>query len=336
MKEQYKIFVAIPFDTATRHQYDTLLARQVIQGRYPERNIEFVFGDKILGPSTRLSRIETFRAQNQSIHEQFTDRILESDLIIADVTHGNENVYFELGIAMLQNKNTLRVTGGTSSKVAFDIRDHGVGTYRNANDLCDLITTYLDTFFEIKKLPLSEEAGPSYCRECLNEPVTIVGTNKADRLNDLNVLQQDCVNFRMRDGAVEAEFQITDSKDESDWFGIFFRGNARKHGHIYEDLMLGSYLALLRRTGEARIVEYPGARPIKDSKRRASEDRETHILRVEVENNEAEIFVDGEIFIKTSELWNQAFGRVVFGAYRSVVNVHAAHMVCRDTIEENK
>jgi hypothetical protein len=336
MKKDYTIFVAIPFDAATKNQYESLFNKGEIQARFPDHRIKFVFGDGMIGPSQRLSAIDTFRAQNRSIHDQFTRKILESDLLIADITHGNENVYFELGIALMQNKNTLRVTGGPLSKVAFDLQGHDVKTYRSANELRDVIIVYLDTFFDIKKLALAETAGPSYCRECLDKPVTIIGTNKEDRENDLNVLQQDCLDFRMRDGAVEAEFKITSSETKQDWFGIFFRGKAQEHGHIYEDLMLGSYLALLRKNGIARIVEYPGARVIEDSKRIASRDKRTHKLRVEVENNEAVVFVDGEEFINTSKLWNQSFGRVVLGAYRSTVTIYSAHMVCRDTIEEFK
>lgn len=99
----------------------------------------------------------------------------------------------------MQNKNTLRVTGGSPSKLGFDIRDHTVATYKDRNDLRDLIKAYLDTFFFIKKLPLSEKAESSYCREVLDQPFTIIGTEKEDRRSDLNILPGQYLDFRMRD-----------------------------------------------------------------------------------------------------------------------------------------
>lgn len=50
MKEQHRIFVAIPFDAPTRCLYEALLESGEIQSHYPGHKIIFEFGDKVIGP----------------------------------------------------------------------------------------------------------------------------------------------------------------------------------------------------------------------------------------------------------------------------------------------
>jgi len=47
----------------------------------------------------------------------------------------------------------------------------------------------------------------------------------ADRQKDLNILQGNCLAFRMRDGAVEVEFEFLSTNGTEDWFSILVRGD---------------------------------------------------------------------------------------------------------------
>jgi hypothetical protein len=330
MKEHHRIFIAIPFDAATRNQYKTIIER-TLKHKYP--HVTWVIATEQIGPSLELSAIETFKAQNQDLQQQFTKQITESDVLIADLTHNNPNVHLELGVALTQNKNILRVSGRSISEVAFDIQNQDVRTYKNQEQLTQFITKYLDTFFAIKKLHMSEQSGNLYCGEKFEPAIEIDGSDKSDRQSNLNVLHGNCLDFRMRDGAVEVEFEFISSKDETDWFGIFFRGDSSQSKGDYRGQLLGSYLAYLRLSGEAEIVEYPGPQPVETAKKRARMEKPKHSLRLEVENNEAEIFVDDALLLNTSKLSHQVAAPVLFAAFRSKVLVYSAKMVCRDTIE---
>jgi hypothetical protein len=222
MKSHYKVFIAIPFDAATRNQYRRVcktLNKKINEGKYPP--ISWFIATEHIGPSPELSRIETFKAQNRDLHLQFTQQILDADMIIADLTHNNPNVHLELGIALMQNKNTLRLSGRSVSELGFDIRNQDVRTYRDEKQLRETITRYLDTFFEIKKLPLSEKAGSLYCRERLDKPEKLDGMDKSARQHDLNILKGNYLDFRMRDGAVEVEFELTpELRGLNDWLTL--------------------------------------------------------------------------------------------------------------------
>jgi len=331
MKRHHKVFIAIPFDAATRDQYRRICESKKIKDKYP--NVTWVIGTEQIGPSPELSKVATFKAQNRDLHEQFTHQIRDSDVLIADLSHNNPNVHVELGIALNQNKNNLRVSGRSISELAFDIRNQDVRTYKNEQQLTEFITKYLDTFFEIKDLPLSDTAGDLYCKEELNSPVTIDGRAKSNRQKDLNVLCGTCLGFRMRDGAVEVEFEILSANDPTDWFGIFFRGDTSQPVGNYRAQTLGSYLAYVRQNRLTEIVEFPGPQRV-DGPAQISPTKQTiHSLRLEVENNEAQVYVDNTLVLTSRKLWRQAPGSVLLAAYGSEVKVYSAHMVCRDTIE---
>ena len=107
MKTSHKLFFAIPFDMATKNLYD--LVCRSIRKRYP--TVTTVIGNQEVGPSPRYSDIALFKAQNRELTKQFVNQIRASDVVIADLTHNNPNVHVELGIALIENKNILRVTG---------------------------------------------------------------------------------------------------------------------------------------------------------------------------------------------------------------------------------
>jgi nucleoside 2-deoxyribosyltransferase len=119
MNKTRKLFFAIPFDSATRNQYDRVSAQ--IRNKYPE--VTIVTGNEQIGPSQRYSDIATFKAQNRELNVQFVKQISEADIVIADLTHNNPNVHLELGIALEKSKNILRVIGRDVSNIGFDVRN---------------------------------------------------------------------------------------------------------------------------------------------------------------------------------------------------------------------
>ena len=107
MNTDRKLFFAIPFGSATRCLYERVC--ESVRARYPRVTTEI--GSEQVGPSRDYSNIASFKAQNRQLTEQFVAKIREADIIVADLTHNNPNVHVELGMALLSNKNILRVTG---------------------------------------------------------------------------------------------------------------------------------------------------------------------------------------------------------------------------------
>lgn len=139
----YTIFFAIPFDSATRNLYDDVI--RTLKVHYSEINA--VIGSKEVAPSPTYSEIMTFKAQNRQLNDQFKSKIQNADVVVADLTNNNPNVNFELGIALMQDKNILRVTGRSLTELGFDIRNLEVYTYRNATDLAQTLLEYLEVIF---------------------------------------------------------------------------------------------------------------------------------------------------------------------------------------------
>ena len=104
--------------------------------------------------------------------------------MVADLTHNNPNVHVELGIALVENKNILRVTGRSISELGFDIQNLEVFQYKNEDELAKKIIAYLDTFFRIKQLPISKNFAPLYCEEPF--PIQLKACEKEDNLELLN------------------------------------------------------------------------------------------------------------------------------------------------------
>src|ERR1017187_8859099 len=140
MNTAHKFFFAIPFDSATRRLYERVC--ETIRTRYPR--VTTVIGSEEVGPSAEYSTIASFKAQNRELTKQFVAQIEEADIIIADLTHNNPNVHIELGMALLKNKNILRVTGRSLSELGFDIRNLDVHAYRDEETLTKAILSYCE------------------------------------------------------------------------------------------------------------------------------------------------------------------------------------------------
>lgn len=303
-KRSHRIFFAIPFDSATAKLYGRITER--LRHHYP--TLITIIGNKEVGPSPSYSDVASFKAQNRELTDQFLSEIRRADIVVADLTHNNPNVHVELGIALFENKNILRVTGRPVTELGFDIRNFEVHRYSSEADLLKRLTDYLDIFFKIKQLPISGKFPALYRSEARLE-LTAAKPGQADirRTTDSN--------FLLRDGAVKATFEFRSILNPDNWFGIYFRAGE------YTPI-LGSYLAYVRQDGAVEVAIYPGPRVFKQfSLRRPISRRET--MLVEFENNYLAIRIGNTCF-RTDELWVQNAGSIFFAAWQANVDLIAA------------
>lgn len=114
-RAKLRIFVAMPFR--------------------PELEDHFEYG--ILRPAKKCGFIceradrETF---TDDIVNWVKDRIATADLIVADLTGSNANVYLEVGYAWGLNRRTLLLTQSTDD-LRFDVRNHKCLVYKNIREL---------------------------------------------------------------------------------------------------------------------------------------------------------------------------------------------------------
>jgi hypothetical protein len=312
MKTKHELFFAIPFDSATKNLYERVCL--AIRRRYPM--VTTVIGNQEVGPSPAYSTIATFKAQNRELTKQFVEEINKADIIIADLTHNNANVHVELGIALRENKNILRVTGRSVSELGFDIRNLEVYQYKNEKQLKEKIFAYLDMFFQIKQLNISQEYPLLYCVEPM--PLKLRAVEKQFDM------QSNCPSdYMMRDGAVRIDFEILKAQTPDDWFGIFFRAGANP--------LIGSHLVYVRQSGIIELATYPGPRILSTSLNgQLIKGKKT--LTVEFENDYLSAQIDNVKLI-TEKLSYQVPGRVLQAAWRADVDISLVEMICRDTIE---
>jgi hypothetical protein len=313
---QYRIFFAIPFDSPTTKLYERIT--KSLRGQY--RGLITIVGNKQAGPSPFYSSIASFKAQNRELTDQFFSEIRRADVVVADLTHNNPNVHVELGVALFENKNILRVTGRPVTELGFDIRNFEVHRYSSEADLLKRLTDYLDIFFKIKQLPISGKFPALYRSEARLE----LKAAEPGQVREADIRRTTDGNFILRDGAVKATFEFKKVLNRDNWFGIYFRAGG------YSPI-LGSYLAYVRQDGSVEIAIYPGPRVFKQfSLRRPISGRET--MLIEFENNYLAIRIGNACF-STDELWVQNVGSIFFAAWQANVDVIAAKMISRDTID---
>lgn len=316
VKTSHKLFFAIPFDAATKNLYESICC--TIKKQYP--SITTVIGNQEIGPSQKYSDIASFKAQNQELMKQFVYQIRNADIVIADLTNNNPNVHVELGIALTENKNILKVTGRSLTDLGFDIRGLEIHQYKNEDQLTKTIMDYMNIFFEIKKLPFSNQFPNLYFKE--PEPLKLRGL---DRNNEL-ITHSNCPStFRIRDGAIKAEFEILNAKTPDDWFGVYLR--------VGTNIVMGSYLVYVRQNGSLELVVYPGVRILQtDSIGKPISGK--HELIIEIENDYLEAHVK-TAKLKVENLSHQIVGHVHPAAFNTDVDLHSFEIVSRDTIDWN-
>ena len=311
MKAHHKIFFAIPFDSATMNLYERVC--KAIRKRYPA--VTTVIGSQQVGPSPKYSDIASFKSQNRELTKQFVDQIQDADIVIADLTHNNPNVHVELGIALMKNKNILRVTGRSVSELGFDIRNLEVFQYKKQRQLINRITNYLDLFFKIKKLTISSQHGNLFCKE--PKPIRLRAISGHD-------FQSNCpVSFVMRDGAVQVSFEIIKTNSPQDWFGVYFRA--------VDSPLMGSHLVYVRQNGTLELAVYPGPHILKTLPTNQTISGK-QLLSIQFENNFVEVRL-GQARFNYDKLLHQAVGRILPTAWNADVDVDLVEMICRDTVE---
>jgi len=295
--------------------YESICREIKRQYRY---NITSVIGNQEIGPSQKYSDIASFKAQNQELMRQFVYQIRNADIVIADLTNNNPNVHVELGIALIENKNILRVTGRPVTELGFDIRGLEVHQYKDEAQLNKIITDYLKIFFEIKKLPISNQFPQLYFKE-----PGLLELRALDKGIELDA-HSNCPNtFRMRDGAIRVEFEILKAKSPIDWFGIYLRVGA--------NIFMGSCLVYVRQNGSLEIGVYPGIQILQtDSIGQSMLGR--HELTIEIENDYLEAHL-GTAKLRIENLSHQIVGHVHPAAWNTNVDVHSFEIISRDTID---
>jgi hypothetical protein len=324
MNKHYRIFFAIPFDSATKNLYERI--RKKIKKRYNNLKITTIIGNEEVGPPPKYSDIATFKSQNREMTERFVGQIRIADVIVADLTHNNPNVHVELGIALMENKNILRVTGRSVSELGFDIRNLEVFRYKNETQLTDRITKYLDTFIKIKQLQISKRYGNLYYQELKTIHLKAM-PKKNDSPNTVSgsfACQPACPhNFVLRDGAIQVRFKIIGFNTPEDWFGIFLRSA--------DFPPTGSHLVYIRQNGWIELAVYPDFQVLKKVNTHQLISGKQDLF-IQFENNCIDVRL-GDAQLSYDKLTYQAVGRVFHAAYEADVDVYSTKMICRDTIE---
>ncbi len=323
MKKKYRIFFAIPFDSASTTLYERVCkeTKMKISKQHPELEFTTVIGDKEVGPSETLSDIASFKKQNKELTGQFVAQIREADVVVADLTHNNPNVHVELGIALMQNKNILRVTGRSLTELGFDIRNLKMWRYDNEEKLIKTITDYLDTFLKIKQLSISKEHGDLYQKQSVPIQLRALPREAQRRGFDVKSISPD--NYVMRDGAVRVTFEILQARSHEDWFGVFFRAGASP--------WMGSHLVYVRQNGKIEVAMHPGPLILEIySTEQPIKGKQT--LLIQFENDQLDVQL-GHFHLPPVKLVRQAVGHIFVAAWNADVDVHSAEMICRDTID---
>ena len=128
--EKLKAFVIMDFSEKFKYIYT-----EVINPVCDELNIECLRADEYNYPG--------------SIIKDILDSIRDSDIIIADITPDNANVYFEVGYAYALGKNPVLLMDKEREKLPFDISGFRIIMYNNtiegAQYVKNLLTRFLKT-----------------------------------------------------------------------------------------------------------------------------------------------------------------------------------------------
>jgi hypothetical protein len=123
-----KVFVISPFGDPFDWIYQSILAQT------------------FCAPDFKISRADTTLNSRNIMHD-IIEHILESDLIIADLTNKNPNVFYELGIAHSFKKKVLQISQNIED-VPFDIRAYRTLLYdlneSKGKRISELIAQYSD------------------------------------------------------------------------------------------------------------------------------------------------------------------------------------------------
>jgi hypothetical protein len=311
----YRVFFAIPFDPAMKSMYTGIVCD--LRKEYGDR-LQFAFGTEAVGPSQDFLDMQAFKAQNADLLAQFRSQITSSNIIVADLTNNNPNVHVELGIAITQNKNILRVSGRNIVEVGSDIKGFFVDQYRERNDLCEKLEKYIGMFLKIKDQPL-DGSSPFYKTHFLPLPLNGLGGWDHKPL------------LAMRDGELKAKFSISlppTNNDYMNWFGAFIR---------YSDHpWYNSYLIYVRMNGMLEIAQMPSIEPLTSPKEhpplQLNHDYTFH-FKIDGSHLIASLDDDFANAVEVKGLNNQSHGWIALACLGTQVNLSTIETVCRDTVD---
>jgi nucleoside 2-deoxyribosyltransferase-like protein len=146
--DKAKIFVVMQFGPP----YDDLY-REVIERISDKLDLTVLRGDDV------------FRAEGNSIILQDIIRsIKESDIIVAEITPANPNVFYELGYAHAMNKPTILLANRGVEKLPFDVSGYRVifydDTIRGKRDIEESLQRHLENVIRGFGAPLRERGAP--------------------------------------------------------------------------------------------------------------------------------------------------------------------------------
>jgi len=107
--ESKKAFILMPFTESLNDVYDFLIKGALVEAGY------------------QVKRADDIKSQS-NILEDIVKGIIESDLIVADLTDSNANVYYELGIAHTLQKKVVLITQEIG-ELPFDLKSYRVIGY---------------------------------------------------------------------------------------------------------------------------------------------------------------------------------------------------------------
>ncbi|MDD5427720.1 MAG: hypothetical protein PHI58_00590 [Candidatus Omnitrophica bacterium] len=319
MKNEYKIFFAIPFDSLTQKIYEDICGELTSNFNNKGYALTTVLGNKQIGPSQDYLNIMSFRAQNTELHKQFFKDIADSDIVVADLTNNNPNVHVELGIALVLNKNILRVTGRPMKEIGFDIQNFEVYPYKNKGDLLNKIKNYLKIFLKIKNLNFS----PKY--KSLYKKIDFIKLpgGKENIKKDTFFFTSALNNDSIRDGAIKFKFKFLNNLNHRSWLGIYFRAS--------REFLYDSYLLYVRKDGSVELAIYPGPKIINVQKLKQPKILNKEVeLMMEIENNELIVKINEQNF-NFSNLEKQNSGNMVIAAWECSVQATNIKLINRDT-----
>ena len=324
MKSEYKIFFAIPFDKLTRGAYAKISQKLRKQFNRHGIKLTIIIGNKQVGPSQKYLNVLSFKAQNEDLHAQFLKDIEAADVIVADLTNNNPNVHVELGMALVMNKNILRVTGRQVEELGFDIQNLEVYLYKNENDLSKKIQAYLAGFVKIKRLNFSTSYKKLYRKESNFILPLTSGEVQASVLHTVPIN-----NYQFKDGAIGFTFKFLDTLNDNAWVGVYFRT-------VSVLPFVPNFLLHVRKNGSVELVRYSLNPPNRDlslrviSRKKCRPITGRSYLLVEIENESIGIKLNGQEF-SFQNIDKQNIGEIVVATWECRAEIRDFELINRDT-----
>ena len=200
-----RCFFIMPF--APGHRYFYLYVKQHIETRH----------------DFECHRVDDVPHFTQAIIDQIQDEIRDADIIIADVSGGNPNVFYELGLAHALDKFVLLVTQDDYDKLPFDIEGLRVLSYRNAENFL----TELDQILIARFSP--QHYGALYAQaQDLFERV------RADLRLDITLIPRDRFISTLQDLEHRRLWSYTDVQDNASKLADFLLSLVIEERHVPE------------------------------------------------------------------------------------------------------